>query len=840
MKLKFKNIVCSAALVLAMTATMPGLAYAAEISNTSAEATTLVGNSTTIAEPEDESGDAGDTDKWPGSDYSDYTGLLENPDDGVTYYLKDGEVLSYTGLYEECERVHYYLIDGALQKVSGMTEVMGENDGLYYLEEGKLVWTATGVIEDNDTVYYLTNGKFNEDANGIGWPGSAGYYLRNGIADTTFTGMAVNHIYEDQTIIWAYVKDGRCTNNPFVGFAKVDGKEGIYYVNTGKDVAGVIDFNTTGLTNVNGTWYYLKNDQVDTSYTNLVKYNGSWYYVKNGQIDWSCTTLAQVDGKGDWYYVKNGKLDWSYTGLAQVDGKGTYYYVQNGKINWKANGLVNANGGWYYLKNGKVDTSYSNLVNYKGSWYYVKNGKIDWSYSNLVKYGNIWYYVHNGKIDWNYTTLAQVNGKGSWYYVKNGKLDWSYTGLANYNGTWYYIQKGILNWNYSNLVKYGNDWYYVRNGKIDWNYTTLAQVDGKGSWYYVKNGRLDWSYTGLAQVDGKGAYYYVQNGRLNWNYSGLVNYGGTWYYIQKGVLKTNYSNLVKYGNDWYYVRNGKIDWNYTTLAQVNGKGDWYYVKNGKLDWSYTGLAKVAGQNTLYYVQNGKVNWNTNGMITGDDGSLYTIKNGVATKYVHEHTWVEEPETIHHDALTVWEQTFKCKCGYETTDVDEFNSHIENAEENALSYADTNASLAIEKLNEHGAVSSEGTTRTVAEAYDETVTIKKCSTCGETNENDGHEHQWVEDVQVVDHVAEYEEVTVDSCKCGWQSFNIDEIKAHDKQNTELETKYWNIGENHSISKALIQLHSSGGEWTWKKLISEPSRKTIVVGQKCSICGKTKNN
>ena len=873
MKLKFKNMVCAAALVFAMTATMPGLAFAAETGFASGDGNYAI-QMTGVSNEEETSGESGigggtgageetgsdvgggnasgdATAKWPGSDYAEYTGLLENSEDGVTYYVKDGKVLSYTGLYIENsdEKLglntlanRYYLIDGALQKKDGVTEIEGENAGIYYLEQGQLK-SVQGVYENSvdGKLYYFSRGRFDHTASGLGRTGSDGYYLRNGIVDTSFTGMTAiseNGQYSD----WYYVKNGRCVGAEtgeyyyYTGFAWVDGKEsyhdgkeGYYYVKNNR-----VQWDMSGLNNINGSWYYFKNGQLEDSYTGLVSYNNSWFYVESGKINWSYSGLAQVNGTGSWYYVKNGEINWSYTGLAQVNGKGDWYRVENGKINWNYTGLVNFNGGWYYLQNGVLNWKYTNLVKYNGSWYYVKNSTIDWKCTTLAQVNGkgAWYYVKNGAIDWKYTGLAQVDGKGSWYRVENGKLNWNYTGLVNFNGGWYYLQNGVLNWNYSNLVQYKGNWYYVKNGKIDWKCTTLAQVNGKGAWYYVKNGAIDWKYTGLAQVDGKGSWYRVENGKLNWNYTGLVNFNGGWYYLQNGVLNWNYSNLVQYKGNWYYVKNGAIDWHYTTLAQVNGKGAWYYVKNGAINWKYTGLAQVDGKGTYYYVQNGKLNWNATGPWYTSDGTRYDVKNGVATKYVHQHTWKAETETIYHDALTILEQTFKCKCGYETTSIDEFNSHIENAEAVALSYADTNVSLAIEKLNEHGDVSLEETTRTIVEAYSETVTIKNCSTCGENNENDGHEHQWINDV--VDHEAKYSTDSYHLCSCGRFFLTDENYDKHMENEVKKADEY--ISTNTSIFNAIMKLHSTSGVVDSKKLVSEPYQE--IIGQKCSICGKTK--
>ena len=192
-----------------------------------------------------------------------------------------------------------------------------------------------------------------------------------------------------------------------------------------------------GLNMVNETWYYFKDNKIQTNYTGLVQYNNGWFYVKKGQIDWSYTGLVQYNN--GWFYVKKGKLDWNYTGLVQY------------------------NNGWFYVKKGKLDWSYTGLVQYNNGWFYVKKGKLDWNYTGLVQYNNGWFYVKKGKLDWNYTGLVQYNN--GWFYVKKGKLDWNYTGLVPYNNSLFYVKKGKIDWSFNGNVAYNGKTYIVKKGK---------------------------------------------------------------------------------------------------------------------------------------------------------------------------------------------------------------------------------------------------------------------------------------------------------------------------------------------------------------------------------------
>ncbi len=419
--------------------------------------------------------------------------------------------------------------------------------------EKKIVITGIGQYEGSKTVsYQITKGSFKadpdsdkvivKDYDGKALENPTVYYYNK----DTDTKTKLSE--EDYTITWILYSD---ENGDKVIDRSKTKDPGIYYYTLkgkGKYEGQVEDYASmlyrvkdtyTGLKNVDGTWYYYVNGEVDRSYSNLVNYNGGWYYVHNGKIDWSYSTLAQVNGKGAWYYVKNGKLDRSYTGLAQNEH------------------------GWFYVQKGVVNFDYSGLVSHNGGWYYVEKGCLNGNYSNLVKYNGNWYYVHNGKIDWSYSTLAQVNGKGAWYCVKNGKIDWSYSGLAQNEYGWFYVKSGVVDFSYTGLCRHGNSWFYVQKGALNWNYTGLCQYGG--AWYYVQKGVLNWNYTGLAQVNGKGAWYYVQKGVLNWNYTGLaqVNGKGAWYYVQKGVLNWNYTGLCAYGGRTWYVKNGTVDFSFS-------------------------------------------------------------------------------------------------------------------------------------------------------------------------------------------------------------------------------------------------------------------------------------
>ena len=67
-------------------------------------------------------------------------------------------------------------------------------------------------------------------------------------------------------------------------------------------MAGVLNWNYTGLTYYEDSWYYVRAGVVDWLYTGLYQYNGT------------CTT--QLCFSKVWYYI----LNWNYTGPCQYNG----------------------------------------------------------------------------------------------------------------------------------------------------------------------------------------------------------------------------------------------------------------------------------------------------------------------------------------------------------------------------------------------------------------------------------------------------------------------------------------------------------------------------------------
>ena len=286
------------------------------------------------------------------------------------------------------------------------------------------------------------------------------------------------------------------------------------------------EYNTSvnGLTQINGTWYYMKKSKLDNGYTGLCKYNGNWYYVQKGVLNWNYTGLCKYNGT--WWYVHNGMVDFKATALCKYNG--TWWYVHNGAVDFRATTLCKYNGTWWYVHNGAVDFKATTLCKYNGTWWYVHNGAVDFKSTTLCKYSGTWWYVHNGAVDFKATTLCQYNG--TWWYVRGGQVNFSATTLCRYNGTWWYVHNGAVDFKAITLCKYNGTWWYVLRGQVDWNSRTLVKYGN--TWYYVCGGQVGWNYTGYCEYNG--ADYYIKKGVVSSSSSSNTASTGTVYITETG------------------------------------------------------------------------------------------------------------------------------------------------------------------------------------------------------------------------------------------------------------------------------------------------------------------
>ena len=260
----------------------------------------------------------------------------------------------------------------------------------------------------------------------------------------------------------------------YTGLVDRDGQK-YYYVNGVQSTA-------TGLTKIDGVWYYLKSGRWASELNQLAKYNGEWWYLVDGKVASSTTALIDLNGE-DWYVVK-GKIAANTTGLIKVDG--IWYYVVKGKVAGNTTNLIKYNGEWFYVVKGKVASTTTAMIKFNGEDWYVVKGKIAANTTGLVKYDGVWYYVVKGKLAGNTTSLVKYNNE--WFYVINGRVDSKTTGIVVYNGGWYYLVKGKIAAKTTTLVKHGGAWYYVEAGSVNWKFSGTFKFAGKN--YTIKNGRV--------------------------------------------------------------------------------------------------------------------------------------------------------------------------------------------------------------------------------------------------------------------------------------------------------------------------------------------------------------
>ena len=270
-----------------------------------------------------------------------------------------------------------------------------------------------------------------------------------------------------------------------------------------KDISLIKTYYYEGLYEEDGTMFYYRNGNIDTSFTGIVEQDNAKWYVERGVVK----TYKMVVGVDEelWYFDK-GKLDETYTG---------FFYFES-KV--------------YYIKSGKVDAMYTGFVKYNSKFWYVNKGIIDKTYVGFVKYNSKFWYVNNGKIDETYVGFVKYNSK--FWYVNKGKIDETYTGFVKYNSMYWYVYKGKIADTYTGFVKYNSKYWYVNKGKMADTYTGIVKYNS--NLWYIYNGKLDDSYTGFAEYNN--LLIYVTNGKFNSGYDGTIKKDNVTYKIEDGIV----------------------------------------------------------------------------------------------------------------------------------------------------------------------------------------------------------------------------------------------------------------------------------------------------------------
>ncbi len=429
------------------------------------------------------------------------------------------------------------------------------------------------------------------------------------------------------------------------------------------------DETQTGWHEIDGEWYYLNPEVVD-SHKGLrargitrVPYpttaiNGVTYEADKETLDYCQNKGVEfIDAESAFFvFDDDGKFN-AVTGI--VDGN---RYALNGMIGWHP-GLVEVNGDYYYFignveKGGNTpangDTYITRANGIEGfkqnDVYNFNNGKLS-GYNGIVD-GK--YYVDSKRMDGNGLTAIEVNGETKYIYVRStgevvmnanywigsndcnivpGSYDFDANGymldvkstkkngVCYENGAYYFYEDGVRA--YKGLIKYSgtasdgtvyeNDWIYVRsNGQL-----------ATGTYWTTKNDSNE-----LKSQN----YNFDDFGKMI-RTNGIIEENGNLYYYVNGV-KQKCLGLIELDGKYYYVRTagelvrGREYW----ITNVNDTGvvaqNYYFDSNGVMqNVVFDKDEAVNGVVDGYYYENGKVVCGA-GLVELSDGSIiYVRSNG---------------------------------------------------------------------------------------------------------------------------------------------------------------------------------------------------------------------
>ncbi len=378
-------------------------------------------------------------------------------------------------------------------------------NGSWYCENGKVTFTANSVLQDKEgkigeegTWWYVVGSEVQTGFTGLAdYRNSSGWwYIEDGKVTFTANTLAKNKNG------WYYVKDSK-VDFDYTGFAEND--NGKWYVQKGTVTFknNSVYQDTGGVIGEAGTWWYVVGSKVQTGFTGLANYRNAsgWWYIENGKVTFNASTVAK--NSNGWFYVRNSKVDFDYTGFAE-NGNGKWY-VQNGKVAFKKNGVIQDatgaigdKGAWWYVTGSKVQTGYTGLANYSNAngWWYIKNGQVDFTHNGVDKNKNGWYYVTGGKVQFGFTGLANYKNANGWWYIKNGKVDFSHSGLARNKNGWYYLTNGKVDFSFNGIASNSGGMWLVQNGKVNFDYNGSYTYSGVP--YTVTNGKATVSLNGMS------------------------------------------------------------------------------------------------------------------------------------------------------------------------------------------------------------------------------------------------------------------------------------------------------------------------------------------------------
>ncbi|MBR0086420.1 MAG: hypothetical protein IJL98_01625 [Lachnospiraceae bacterium] len=470
--------------------------------------------------------------------------------------------------------------------VSAVTETglfrAGEYDyagaALYYVSNGEIVRSSWKNI--NGRYYY-----FNE---------SGAAYMNQGgvkIGDKLYAFDSEGRMFSGCWVRYAngYIGYAESSGALAVGEKKIGSK--YYYFEA---VSGRL---LTGLVTYNGKTYLCGSDgaYIGTAKGNgWNEINGSWYYIVNNQ-----PVTGRYAVGGVYYYF-------DYNGCMQkeqlIDSR---VYGSDGKQ--VASGWYQLNGRYVYIN--KRGTIVYGIQVINGKEYYFDNGFM-WVDERIIGNEKRIYGAGGALISTETMKNGWVLANGVYYYYKDGK---PYTGWVGA----YYIQNGIMLRN-QEVDGYwlGQDGQYVKSGWVKLNSYSYKPGAYNGSYGYAKsNGKLakdewlklggNWYYfggiymmTGVQVVDGK-VYQFSDTGvqtsvLLDKVKDGWLKVGSEYVFINNGMVVR--SNTLKIGNyeyafdsEGYMMRDSLFSYyaDYYTYKIA------YFGSDGKRAY-YTGWKKLNG------------------------------------------------------------------------------------------------------------------------------------------------------------------------------------------------------------------------------------------------------
>ena len=453
--------------------------------------------------------------------------------------------------------------------------------------------------------------------------------------------------------------------------ARLSGKHGAYYYGedgkwnpsySGVDDTG-LDFYTNGWQQVNGKWFFIRNQAKVTGWlyslgywyyldpttgamvTGWLTVGGKTYYLrpkdkavadgisdKEGSMIAGCSTT--IGGK---YYTFDasgaligGKMDDNPLGYEngwRQEGPNWVFYRSDGK---KATGWEYINKDWYYFDgSGVMQTGWKKI---DGKWYHL----LKW-----VKSGGSWKEVTKpadgaGKMFAGFHTIPVtkdgINSEKTYYF--NGSGDLNGKGWIKVNLKWYYLEEdGVVA---TGWFRDGTKWYYLRDdtdpigemvtGVFDVPATLKSgkanSPSGKqsflasGEWTGAgdKTGSGGAAKAGAWREHDGGWYYHDADGNA---VTGWQLIDGKWYYLNPssspaGKMVTGWNTID--GNRFFFDASGAMLANWQKIDGVwyflnpNHDGTygklmtgWQYINN---EWYYLDDATGAVQDGWFEVKAG--------------------------------------------------------------------------------------------------------------------------------------------------------------------------------------------------------------------------------------------